>query len=451
MNLRKSAILLAALSSLSLGAAASHAEMLEVWWNKGFYPAEDRAIQNMVKKWEAKTGNQVSLTFYSTSDIPAKIVSAITAGVVPDVAYADTADFSIASQQAWNDRLTDLSDVVGPIESKYTKTALLAAHLYDNVAKKRAYYAVPIKQQALHNFYWRPLLEKAGFKASDIPAEWGDYWKFWEKVQDKLRDQGMRVYALGFPMSTVDTDNFYTFNQFMMAYGPPIVDESGQFQGDKPEVRKAAIDAITFMTEAYKAGYVPSSAINWGDPDNNSAFYAKQVVMTPNASLSIPVAKKQNPQLYGHDIVTTMQPQVGGKPMTSLVAVKIAIVPKGAKHVDLAKSFLAFLTEPDNLDQYLSAAQGRWFPVMPEIIKKNPFWTDQSDPHIPVAAKQELELPTRPWPQSFNPAYAEVNAREVWGKAEGEVLVGGKTPEQAVDAAIQQIKDIFAQYPIPKE
>ena len=35
---------------------------------------------------------------------------------------------------------------------------------------------------------------------------------------------------------------------------------------------------------------MPPGAINWGDVDNNNAFYARQIVMTPNATISISVA-----------------------------------------------------------------------------------------------------------------------------------------------------------------
>ena len=43
-------------------------------------------------------------------------------------------------------------------------------------------------------------------------------------------------------------------------------------------------------------------------PDNNVAFFSKQIVMTTNATLSIPVAKFDDKQLYMHDIVTMGQP-----------------------------------------------------------------------------------------------------------------------------------------------
>jgi multiple sugar transport system substrate-binding protein len=447
--MKPSRLLLACLGAIGASAfgAVAQAETITVWWNKGYFPAEDAALQTMIKKWEDQTGNQVNLSFYSGADIPTKIISAITSGNVPDVAYADINDFAIAPQQAWKDTLADVSDVVEPLKDKYTKTALRSAYLYDSVQKKRSYYAVPLKQQALHDFYWRPLLEEAGYTAADIPSEWDAYWDFWKGVQDKLRADGKRVYAMGLPVSTVDSDNYYTFNQYMLGYGGHVVNEDGTLNLTD-QTRQAAIKTLTFIADAFKGGYIPESALNWGDPDNNVAFFSKQIIMTNNATLSIPVAKFDDKQLYEHDIVTREMPNApGGDRPISLVAVKVAIVPKAAEHIETAKAFLKFFVTPENLGEYLAAARGRWMPVMPEIIKDNPsFWTDTKDPHIPIAVKQEIGGQTEPWPMAYNPAYAQVNAEEVWGTAEGAVLVHGETPEQAVDEAFARIKEIFAQY-----
>jgi multiple sugar transport system substrate-binding protein len=446
-----SALTVGALALLATTTVAqAQAETLTVWWNKGFYEAEDNAIHDMIAKWEKETGNKVNISFYSTADIATKVISGLASDSPPDIAYADTSDFAVAPQQAWNGNLADVTDVIDSVKDKYTETALLSANLYNNVAHKRSFYAIPLKQQALHNFYWRPLVEKAGFTAADIPPKWDDFWKFWRTVQDNLRAKGERVYAMGLPMSTIDTDNYYTFNQYLFAYGGDIVKTDGSLNLSE-QTRQAAIDCITFLTDAFKDGYVPPSAVNWGDADNNVAFFSKQIVMTSNATISIPVAKFDDKQLYEHDIVTMGQPLgPDGTQVPSLVAVKVAMIPAKAAHVDLAKSFMKFLIQPDNLNEYLKGARGRWLPVMPEIVKNDPYWNDPSDPHRPVAVKQEVEGPTKPWPMAYNPAYAQVNAEEIWGKAEGDVIINGKTPEQAVDTALARIKEIFAQYPVPK-
>jgi multiple sugar transport system substrate-binding protein len=429
-------------------ASAQGGQTLTVWWNKGYYPAEDAAIKGIVGQWEQKTGNHIDLTFYSTEDLPKKLTAAVSTGSVPDVAYEDVGDFYQIPQLAWDGRLVDVSDIMKPNEGLYTKTALLTANLYNNKEGKRSYFAVPIKQQALHMFYWRPMLEKAGYTAKDIPQEWGAYWDFWEKVQDKLRAKGERVYGLGLTVSSTGTDNYYLFNQFMLAYGASLVDEHGKLHLDD-KARDAATKLITFLGNTYKKGYIPPGAINWGDADNNAAFYSRQVVMTANPSLSIPAGKRTDNQIYMHDLVTTEPPPgLDGKPTPSLVAVKSAVIPEGAKQVALAKQFLGYLIQPKVLDEYLKASEGRWLPVMPTIVKDDPYWANPNDPHLPIATRQEVVGATRPWPQALNPAYASVNSEQVWGRAVGDVLINNVKPSDAVDQAFNRIKQIFSKYQI---
>ena len=57
--------------------------------------------------------------------------------------------------------------------------------LLNDVTKQRGYYGFPLKQQSMDVQIWQDMLEQAGFKQSDIPTKWEDYWgSFWcDKVQ----------------------------------------------------------------------------------------------------------------------------------------------------------------------------------------------------------------------------------------------------------------------------
>src|SRR5260370_21199406 len=67
---------------------------------------------------------------------------------------------------------------------------------------------------------WKSLVEKAGFKISDIPNTWDAFLDFFKPVQDKLRAQGMRnLYAYGYQLTANGGDPIATFNAFMNAYG----------------------------------------------------------------------------------------------------------------------------------------------------------------------------------------------------------------------------------------
>ncbi len=452
---RRALVLVALLALAWPFAARAAGQTVAVWWNQGFYQAENQAMEDAVAAWEKATGNKVELTFYNGSDLPAKVVAAITTGEVPDVIYADTGDFLLIPQNAWKDKLVDVSDVVASQQSEYNPAALEAGRYYNNVLHKRSYYGVPLKQQALHIEVWKPLVEAAGYSMADIPKQWEAYFDFFEEAQKKLRAKRQRVYGLGYSLATKDTDSTYLFNQFLVAYGGAgLVTPDGKLHADDPKVREAAIKALTKLTTPYKEGFVPPGAINWGDPDNNNAFYAKQIVMTPNATISIAVAQMEKTEQYMKEIVTQQLPLgPDGKKVTSLVAVKQAFIPKGAKNVDGAKNFLKAFIDPKNLDNYLKQARGRWAPVMPSIVKNDPYWLDPADPHRSVSVGQQVGdgVSIMPWFMSYNPAYADVNAEQVWGKAEANVMTGGMAVDKAVDQALEQIKADFAKYPVPTE
>src|SRR5262249_16962519 len=90
-----------------------------------------------------------------------KTVAALDSGTVPDVAYSDTYDVQAQGKWAYEGKLEDLSDVMTPIQDRFAPNTLEASKLYDNVAKKKAYYGFPLKQQSMHVQIWGDMLEKA--------------------------------------------------------------------------------------------------------------------------------------------------------------------------------------------------------------------------------------------------------------------------------------------------
>src|SRR5215468_9730008 len=75
----------ALLCFVSTGQALAQ-ESLTVWWVKGYYKAEDDALLDVIKKFEAKTSVKVQLSQYPEQDMIPKTVAALDAGAPPDVA-----------------------------------------------------------------------------------------------------------------------------------------------------------------------------------------------------------------------------------------------------------------------------------------------------------------------------------------------------------------------------
>src|SRR5262244_4040726 len=101
---------------LAFAGQVSAQETLTVWWVKGFYKSEDDALLAAIKKFEDKTKVKVELSQYPVQDMIPKTVSALDAGTVPDVAFADVYDFQVTGKWAFDGKLEDLSDVITPLK-----------------------------------------------------------------------------------------------------------------------------------------------------------------------------------------------------------------------------------------------------------------------------------------------------------------------------------------------
>lgn len=438
------------------GAPALAQEKLTVWWGKGFYKAEDDALYAAIKKFEAKYPKvKIDLSLYAPQEMIPKSVAALDAGNPPDVAYGDVFDFQVTAKWAYDGKLEDVSSIIDPIRAKFEPSALSTTFLYNNATQGRAYYAYPIKQQTMHIQYWKDMLAEAGFKDSDIPTAWKDYWSFWcDKVQPAYRQKsGNRAFGIGQPLGVDSSDSFYSFLTFMDAYNVKLVNDSGKLLVDDPAVRQGLIGALTDYTAVYGKGCTPPSSTNWKDPDNNVAFHNRTTILTHNATISIAakwlddsnnatLTEQQRAQAkknYTELIATAGFPnKPDGSKMTYRAAVKTGVIFKDAKNKAMAKTFVAFMLDEANLTPYVEGALGRWFPVT-KNAQQSAFW--KGDPHR-LAVYNQFMAGTTPFEFTKNYKFTVLNNENVWAKAANRVLNEKVPVDKAVDEMIARIKAV---------
>ncbi|MDE2298615.1 MAG: carbohydrate ABC transporter substrate-binding protein [Burkholderiales bacterium] len=447
---------LAGAALLGAAAPAMAQEKLTVWWVKGFYKSEDDALFAAIKKFEALHKNiKVELSQYPIQDMIPKTVAALDSGNPPDVAYADVYDFQVTGKWAYDGKLEDISSVIEPIRARFAPNTVETTYLYNDKTKTRAYYAFPLKQQTMHIQYWIDMLNEAGYKESDIPTNWKDYWSFWcDKVQPAYRQKtGTRVYGIGQPLGVDSSDSFYSFLTFADAYNVKLVDDNGKLLVDSPAVREGLIHALTDYTSIYLKGCSPPSSTSWKDPDNNVAFHNRTTIMTHNATISI-AAKwlddLNNPTLtdeqravakknYYELIRTAGFPnKPDGSKMVYRTAVKTGVIFKDAKNKAAAKQFVSFLLEEDNLTPYVEGALGRWFPVT-KVAQQSPFW--QADRHRRSVYNQYMNG-TVTFEFTKNYKFTILNNENVWAKAMNRVINEKVPVDKAVDELIARIKQV---------
>lgn len=456
MKLKTLAIASLAAAGLLAGAQASAQEKLTVWWVKGFYKAEDDALFAAIKKYEAKNKNvKIELSQYPIQDMIPKTVAALDAGTPPDVAYADVYDFQVTASWAHDGKLEDISSVINPIRARFAPNTVETTFLLNNKEGKRSYYAFPIKQQTMHIQYWGDMLADAGFKESDIPTNWKDYWSFWcDKVQPAHRQKsGQRSFGIGNPMGVDSSDSFYSFLTFADAHNVKMVSDSGKLLVDDPDVRKGLIAALSDYTSFYGKGCTPPSSTSWKDPDNNVAFHNKTTVLTHNATISIAAkwlddmnnaaltdAQRATAKKNYTELVKTagFPNKPDGSKMTYRAAVKTGVIFKEAKNKARAKDFVTFMLQEENLTPYVEGSLGRWFPVT-KTGQQSKFWQD--DPHRKAVHKQFMDG-TSTFEFTKNFRFTQLNNENVWAKAMNRVLNEKVPVDKAVDEMIARIKQV---------
>jgi multiple sugar transport system substrate-binding protein len=451
----RSLLLAGVAAGLLYSGAASAQEKLTVWWVKGFYKAEDDALFEAIKKYEAKTGVKVDLSQYAIQDMIPKTVAALDAGTPPDVAYSDTYDVQAGGKWAFEGKLEDMSDILLPMKSAFAPNTLETAFLMNDQTKKKGYYGFPLRQQTMHVQIWKDMLEQAGFKESDIPKTWKAYWDFWcDKAQTASRKAtGQRIYGVGNPMGVESTDSFQSFYTWMDAYNVKLVDDNGKLLVDDPKVKQGLVSALKDYTDIYTRGCSPPSSTTWKDPDNNVAFHNKTTLMTHNFTISIaakwlddannaaltPEQRAAGKKAYEELIITGAFPlKPDGQPIKYRSDVKTGVIFAQAKNKAKAKDFVKFLLQEENLTPYIEGSLGRWFPVT-IAGQKSPFW--QADRHR-KAVWTQFTGGTAAFDFVKNYKFTILNAENAWAKAMNRVVSEKVPVEKAVDELIARIKQV---------
>jgi multiple sugar transport system substrate-binding protein len=443
-------VLVGLVALLTIAAPGVRAADLVVWWDKGFYPEEDEAVREIVTAFERDTGKRVELAQFFEAELPTKIDAAIQAGRPPDFAYGTWLSENIG-RWAFDDRLVDLTDAIGPFSNLFDADALDSVTLANGRTGRRALYGLPVGRVANYFHVWKSVLKQAGFTLDDVPKEWDAFWSFWcDAVQPAARSAMGRddIWGVALSMSATSPDTWVEFDQFMIAYHAGYVTADGRLVIDNPEVRRKLAKVIENYTAIYRKDCTPPDSVSWDSSDNNKRFLTQAVVTTPNFSLSVPNAlKRQRPEDYYKNTATIEWPLgPGGEPFPIYGQIYPAVAFRGGANPALAKEFVSFLVRGGWLAHYLNFSGERVLPPMQKLLDQ-PFWLDPGDPHRMAAV---MQLASRPLAYSYaavsgNWCHQLVDQEFVWAKAIHRVAAEGISPEQAVDEAIARIKEILAQ------
>jgi len=136
-----------------------------------------------------------------------------------------------------------------------------------------------------------------------------------------------------------------------------------------------------------------------------------------------------------------------GQPMVAQVNAGGGYIPKGAKNVEVAKDLMKYWMQPKVTNDNMKAALGRWVPANAQVVKDDPFWLQNTDPHV-IPYVKEIMGPTIPFYEGYSPAWGQVGSEELWGQAHADVIKNDMKVADAIDKAFKRAEKIFSNYTV---
>ena len=376
-----------------------------------------------------------------------KAQAALEAGQPPDFLFGTTDDI-LGRQWAYEDRLVDLegdsqpgpATCSMPTPSRY---ATLAQRQHGPARPLRAADGLGVPTTSMSGTAsW----SSAGFTLADIPKEWEAFWSFWcDQVQPAVRKAtgprrhlGRRPAHVGRGVRHRRSNSSSSSSRTRRHW----LDRDRRLQVDDPEIRRGHDQGAWTPTprSGARAARRPNST-SWTNTDNNKAFLAQTVVMTPNTTLSIPTAlRTARPDDYYKNAATIDWPDgADGQPLVIDGALDARRGLQGRRQFCAGQGLRA-LPGRGRLARPLAQLRRRPHAAADaRSCVEQPFWLDPSDPHRMRAAIQILTRPHRLQLSECATANGDrlpICEENVWGKAVHRVAAEGISPEQAVDEAI---------------
>lgn len=436
-----------------------------MYFEKGWYPEEDEAKKLLVERFKKEKGITIDLSLFAEEDAHKKTVAGCMAGTPPEIAFVRMWDW-LGQDLAWKGWLEDVSELIDVAkEIEIFDWALEAAYLWDSVEGRRKYCFVPFAIDSVHFSYWKDLLTEAGMptEPDEIPMKFDEFTNFWREAQDRLwqkkPDYKEKVYGIGWPsmggIGVNPGDGLQQFVHILLWHGWKLEwDSKGILKLDRSENKEALRKAVKWFAETYQAGYMPKGILEWGSPDNNKAFHARQIISVHNGTMSIVMYwYGVDKEAYFKKIATLRRfPSETGERGAQTWEVHSWMIFKDAPNKEAAKKFIKWFLQPEIINMYLKTTGGRFIPISRAVLEMDPFWkeghTDGGkyvDPHLPTAYEMYMKGPNFPNPQHwFKHPWSYLDAYPM--QAVHKVVKDGWSVDEAVDWAIKTWLDAMKKY-----
>lgn len=399
---------------------------MTVWIAKTFNPEADERLAERLRSFADVSDkvSEVNVEIFASTEGQVKWNAAVESGNVPDVSFLDIGVYNSFAELGF---LESLNDVVEKIEGNISP---IIPNVKENLVVNGDIYAVPLYNPVTMLHYRSDLFEEAGVTP---PKTWKEMAEVCEVLKEKIPD----AYPFGHAIAACDDSE--THNLWIMrCFGGRYWDEEGNVVVNSPET----IEAINFILDLYKAGYIPPTTVEWDSSGNNKTF------LTGESTMAINVTTLYNSILTG-DQADTLGPitNVSQFPLGDYETwmnpgtISLSIF-KGVKDLELSKELLVYAMQTEWYNDYMSMNFPVFIPVYTATRDSN-IWAEkvggqsilQSEP-----SNQGYGYPCKDSAVIRADGYACTNF--LLSKTILRVLVDGESVEDSVAQLEQELIDL---------
>ncbi|MEF2070053.1 ABC transporter substrate-binding protein [Consotaella aegiceratis] len=410
MHRRLSATAALAMGGFCLPVAATAGEV--TWWAPNW---EQPRVNQIIEDFQAEYPDiKVNLETTVAEGLQNKILVALQSGSPPDV---------IDSQNGWNIPFA-AQGLLSPIDELMADKDLdwsdfldsgLATTKYDG-----AVYGLPYRIESHAVIINRGMFRDAGLDPDNPPQTWDEFAEA-AKALTKTREDGTEQYGFAITGGGEFGNTVYRSVPFLRMNGGGILDADGKVVVNTSE----SVAGLKFYTDFYTdLKTSPPSTLENDGIANRQLFSAGAVAMYQSGQYDLATIHKENPDIETGSI---MLPHPEGKDTTALLGGWNWIVPADAPNKEDAATLLAYLARPEVMGVYTDT-----FPARDSAMSQPRF----QDPEL-KAFRDMLPYARAPWPV---PNWTQMT--QTYFTYVQEVLVGSMEPQEAMDAAAEEIEPL---------
>jgi len=417
----------------SRGVDAQGTTNLTFWTVRLNTPDLAAALKRVLESFQAEhPGIKITQDPVSGNLVYPKFLTAVRGQSMPDIAEA----YSYHPLQfAAMDQMEPMDDIIAEWQKSGQLANVVNEFAYKKFLWRDHYWAVPYNLDIRPIYYRKDLLAAKGIKP---PTNWDEL----KAAVLATNDPAGGVFGIVFPAG-----NFHIAQHFYMSFmfqaGGSILDKDGNLVFGTT-AKDANVRALTFLTDfATKHKVTPEGIASYNTDEAHTIFLQGRAAFGLGSGSLISRIMKENPSLFDKvGILEVLEGPAGPSGKLTAGFYNPMFVWKHSPRKDAAKTFIRWFVQPGRLEPLYEAAPGQHWPIL-----KSDFDTPrvQNNRLLKEALQNVVPYATDfAYPGLGRPEMGIIDGEKLFAAPVNEVVVGAKSPEQAVADAHKAMARVFA-------